>query len=104
MPKRVITLSLGVAFLIANASAFAWNNQQRGIAAKAPDLTKSCAKECPNAKNNDEALKCVEDMEKAQGEAAMKKRHSACYKAHEKYEKQTGKEEAGETAEKGESS
>lgn len=104
MLRRAITLSLGVAFLFANGSAFAWNQQQPGTAANAPDLTKSCAKECPNAANNDDALKCIEKMETSQGEATFKKKHRTCYNAHEKYEKQTGKEKAGEAGEEGESS
>jgi hypothetical protein len=81
-------MSLGAALLLANANA-----------AKTPDLTKSCAKECPHAVSNDDALKCVENMEKSEGEAVFKKKHHSCYSAHEKYEKQTGKEEAGESAE-----
>src|SRR5438876_1205790 len=104
MLKRRITFSLAVAFLFSNVNAFAWNKQQPGTAAKAPDLTKSCAKECPKATNNDDALTCIENMEKSQGEAVFKKRHRVCYNAHEKYEKQTGKEEAGEAAEENHSS
>jgi hypothetical protein len=59
---------------------------------KLPDLTKACAKECPNAASNDEVFKCVEEMENKSGEKAFSKKHKSCYKAHEKYEKMTGKE------------
>lgn len=100
MLKRAIALSLGMALMLAHSIAFASDSQEAGKAAShTPDLTKSCAKECPNAASNDDALKCVEDMEKSQGEAAFKKKHRSCYSAHEKYEKQTGKEEAGEAGE-----
>lgn len=62
---------------------------------KLPDLTKACAKECPNLATNDEVLKCVDEMEdKSGGEKAFKKEHKSCYKAHEKYEKMTGREES----------
>jgi hypothetical protein len=86
IPSLVCSLVLGVSA----SSAIAKEK-------KLPDLTKACAKECPNATSNEEVFKCVENLEnQAGGEKAFKKEHKSCYKAHEKYEKKAGKEEAGE--------
>lgn len=63
---------------------------------KVPDLTKACAKECPNLASNDEVYQCVENLEKQSGEKTFKKEHKHCYKAHEKYEKKTGHDEKEE--------
>jgi hypothetical protein len=64
---------------------------------KLPNLTEACVKECPNAATNDDVFKCIEDLESKSGEKAFSKKHKSCYKAHEKYEKMTGKEAAEES-------
>lgn len=51
--------------------------------AKLPDLVKTCKKDCPDAKNNNEAHECAEDKAKADGEKFKK---SKCWIENEKYE------------------
>lgn len=53
--------------------------------AKLPDLVKSCKKECPDAKNSNEAHECAEDRAKdAKVGGEFKK--SKCWIENEKYE------------------
>jgi hypothetical protein len=47
---------------------------------KMPNLVKACQKECPSAKNNDEAMECIEKLE---DDAEFKK--TSCNKAHLKF-------------------
>lgn len=56
----------------------------KDAAKKLPDLVKICKKECPEAKNNNEAHECAEDRAKdAKGEEFKK---SKCWIENEKYE------------------
>lgn len=95
MFQNIFTFLVSVAF----ASSLSIPNALAKV--KTPDLTKACAKECPNAANNDQVYKCIETMEKGSGEKAFSKDHKTCYRAHEKYEKITGKEGEEEAHEHG---
>lgn len=61
------------------------------------DVVAACKKDCPKAKNNDEAHKCAEKK----GRLNKEFRKSQCWEVNEKYEALQSKEKgSGEGAEK----
>ena len=78
--RHILTIG---AFAISFASAPTFAAKDK--ANKLPDLVKICKKECPDAKNSNEAHECAEDRAK-DAKTGEEFKKSKCWIENEKYE------------------